>query len=401
MSPKLQNEIDKGLKALSKKDYEVARAHLTKAAQLAPNNVDVRYLLGVSELGLGHKAVARSQFESALKLNPSYQRALLALGELELESGDTEAAIASLEKACAVDGAGWQALLQLSAAYARAGRLLEAEQNAARAVELSKDKSPTALLLLATIYSSEGKRGRATESYQRFLQLFPNDPGAAEAKRGIAGPTAKPEPSLENAAANLPLPSILPPQLSTDTERPWAPPDTDSVEYRLAENAPCQVDELLARTWHHVNAQMQNFEKFTATERIEHQDIDRHGTAGAVRAKDFSYIVFVHNMNGKFTYLEELRDGGTDLSNFPTSLATTGLNGLGVSVLQPSHREFIRYQCEGLTSIRGKAAWQVRFEEDPDSKDSVRMCSRNGVLYKHPAQGPHLDCRHQLRSAAH
>src|SRR4029077_12583587 len=98
MSPKLQGEMEKGLDALHKGQFENARTHFVKGTQLAPGNPDVVYLLGISELGLNRRDVARQNFEHALSLDPGHERALLALGELQLRTGDFSAAIASLEK---------------------------------------------------------------------------------------------------------------------------------------------------------------------------------------------------------------------------------------------------------------------------------------------------------------
>ena len=97
MSPKLQNEIEKGLAAARKKEYAVARAHFLKASKMAPGNPDVLYLLGTSELGLRDLDAARLSFNSALNIEPSNQRVLLALAEIDLETGDTSSAIVVLE----------------------------------------------------------------------------------------------------------------------------------------------------------------------------------------------------------------------------------------------------------------------------------------------------------------
>jgi len=131
-----------------------------------------------------------------------------------------------------------------------------------------------------------------------------------------------------------------------------------------------------------------DFEKFTATEHIEHQEIDRYGWPGPVKARNFSYVVFVHHIGDNSVYLEESRMGGDDLSAFPTALATTGLNSLGVSVLQSANRERFRYSCEGLTNLRGNPAWQIRFEERRDARVAdVRSWRRNGKIYEIPIKG--------------
>jgi tetratricopeptide (TPR) repeat protein len=132
MSPKLQAEIDKGLEAVRKRQFEVARAHFAKGLTLAPGNPDLSYLLGAAELGLNHPDIARQNFEHALSIDPTHERSLLAFGELQLCNGETSAAIITLEKAFLKNGAGWRTHLLLASAYAKAGRLPDAETHASR-----------------------------------------------------------------------------------------------------------------------------------------------------------------------------------------------------------------------------------------------------------------------------
>jgi len=130
-----------------------------------------------------------------------------------------------------------------------------------------------------------------------------------------------------------------------------------------------------------------NFEKFTATEQIEHQEIDQQGQAGKIKSRDFSYLVFVRTSKDNSVYLEELRDGGLDLTVFPTSLATIGLNSFAVLLLQPEYRAEYVYQCQGLTNARGEAAWKIRFEEKRNAKRHVRTWKRNDAYYDIPIKG--------------
>src|SRR5262249_4849660 len=127
--------------------------------------------------------------------------------------------------------------------------------------------------------------------------------------------------------------------------------------------------------------QLQNFEKFMATEHIEHRQVDRNGNEGDIRAKDFSYLVFVHSLKNDSYYLEESRDGGLGVDSFPTSLATTGLVGLGVALLEPEYHRDFDYKCEGLSSWRGQAAWQIHFEQRKNVQPRIRTWRRGSELF--------------------
>jgi tetratricopeptide (TPR) repeat protein len=389
MTPKLQAEIDKGFDALRKNQYEAAKLHFEKAVKIAPTNVDVLYLLGTAELALHQSDLARQRFEAVLKLNPGYEKALLAIGEMQLQAGNTAGAIATLEKAYDLNGASWRTHLLLASAYARSDRLKDAEAHAQRAANLAKEKGAYPTFLLGEILDAEGESQEARSTWESVVAQFPNDAYAAKAKEKLALASAKSANNNTRETANLPPPPpptvLLPPVV----ERPWAPPDVDSTEYRLASDAPCESDEVLARAQHRMSMQLENFEKFTATERIEHQQIDRYGTPGPPLSREFSYIVFVHSFKEHSMYLEESRNGSSDTTGFPTSLATIGLNGLGVSILQPANQGGFIYKCEGLTSIRGEAAWQIRFQENAGAPGfvGVREWRKRGMLYEIPIKG--------------
>jgi len=387
MTPKLQAEIEKGLAAMRKQQYEAARVHFAKCSQIAPGNPDVLYLLGTAELGLQHSEQARIQFENALKLEPSNEKALLALGEIQLRAGELSSAIVTLEKAFDVNGADWRTHFLLARAYAKSGRLAEAEKHAARAATLAGGKGANAFYTLGEIQFAEQKTGEARETWQRLLIQFPTDPIVPRTKERLAAMGLQASHKNDVNVVNLPLAVAPDVDLGPVIERPWAPPDIDSIEYRLAGNAACNVDEVLARAVRRLKSQLKNFEKFTATERIEHQEVDRYGTPGSIKSREFSYIVFVQPLQNESVFLKEDRLGGNDLSTFPTSLATTGLNSMGVAVLQAYPAGGLSYQCEGLGTLRGQATWQIRFEELDGSNAPVRVWRKNGQTVELPLKG--------------
>jgi Flp pilus assembly protein TadD len=387
MTPKLQAMIDKGLEATRKRQYGSAKAIFEKALQLAPGNPDVLYLLGTSELGLQNTDLAKKNFERALQISPSHEKALLAMGEMQLKAGDATSAIITLEKAFAMDGASWRTHLLLANAYATAGRFPEAETHASRAASLAGEKSGAARLLLGNIQDAEGKHSDAQQTWEHLATELPSDPSARVARQKLASTSEKEREAPKDIAVNLLLQAAGADTESNRTNQLWAPPDIDGQEYSIAPNVACETETILEQALLRVNSQMENFEKFTATERIEHQEIDRRGLPGEVKSRSFSYIVFVKPYKDDSFYLEESRDGGENLNSFPTSLATTGLNSLGVSLLLPAYHDGFIYQCEGLGSMRGEAAWLVRFEEKKNKPAGVRQWRKNGIIYDVPVKG--------------
>jgi tetratricopeptide (TPR) repeat protein len=387
MTPQLQQTIAKGVEALRQHNCEAAKKQFQRGVQMAPGNAQLAFLLGTAEFCLQDTDLARKSFERAVNLDPSFERALLSLGEMQLAARETSAAVATLEKAVSVNAADWRAHLVLANAYLRiGGRSSDAESHAIRAAELAGDKGSQARLLLGQIYFAEGKTAEARTTWQKLADDLPNDPAAIAAKRKLEE-TAVTASKLSEKSG-LPLPKVAIdvelPALESDTL--WSPPDIDNPPSIVATS--CATTEVLDHAFLRTRTQLANFEKFTATEHIEHQEVDRHGTPVKVKTREFSYIVFVVPYRGDSFYLEESRDADQKTTDsFPTPLATTGLNSLAISLLQPADRNNFRYECEGVTKLRGEAVWEIRFQEEDTEKLSVRRWKRNGMVYNVPFKG--------------
>jgi len=382
LSQQLRAEMQLGIGALNRDRYESARKTFAKIMRKAPSNSDVVYFLGVAELGLQQPDVAREHFQRALALDPNNELALVSLGQMQLQGGAPADAVIPLEKAVSLGRAGWRADFELASAYFQLHRLSDAESAASRAVSLAKEKGATSLFLLGEIQYAEGKRADAKHTWESLLRLFPKDSAVFMTRRMLAraeseglepGPSSNVSPPLPPAPDTRPV---------TFVEIPWAPPDTDDAAYDVAPQVSCKAEPILEGALHRMNTELADFEKFTATEHIEHQDIDRYGWPGAVKSHDFTYVVFVHPLQKNSFYLEEFRDGEVGLSGFPDVIISTGLNTLGVNVLQPYYRERFNYSCEGLAKLRGQAAWQIHFEEKRDAKaGSVRTWRAGNTTY--------------------
>ena len=406
MSPRLQAEIDKALDKFRRRQYDAAREHLEKAAKMAPGNPDVPYLLGLLEYQLEHCDAARTKFEAAISLYPAHVKAYVALGELQIHTGHPAEAVQSLEKAYQLNGADWRMNALLAGAYSELKQYDKAEPHAARAVELAKGNARIAAqILLGQILSAVGKTPEATRAFQAVLREAPNDPSAALARAAIAAletpvvvPAAASAAGASTAAAPdtaaapppraaEPKPAAAIPPITAAAAPAWAPPDIDSKEYPLARDVACQQDQILHRAQLRTSRQLANFERFAATEHIVHQEVDANGTAGPPRSKDFTYLVFIeHAKDGTF-YIEEARDGGQNLSEFPTHIASTGLISLGVAVFREDYQRDLNYQCEGLGKWRGEPAWQLRFEQRKDVPSRLRTWRNNRGTYRIPLKG--------------
>ena len=67
---------------------------------------------------------------------------------------------------------------------------------------------------------------------------------------------------------------------ASDPVGPWGPSDVDNNKPGVASDVSCSPADIVKRTGEASTEQIENFEKFMASEHIEHQEIDRHGNGG-------------------------------------------------------------------------------------------------------------------------
>lgn len=105
---------------------EPAAEAFTKAVILDPRNFEAHVALGRTLSQLGRPEKARKAYRAALAEAPGLPAALVGLGRIQLEEGRPEGAVTFFEAALATDAGHRQALYNLSAALALLGRAEEA-----------------------------------------------------------------------------------------------------------------------------------------------------------------------------------------------------------------------------------------------------------------------------------
>jgi tetratricopeptide (TPR) repeat protein len=379
-------EMDKGTEAMRKNHADDARRHLLKAAESAPQNPDVQYLLGTLEASQKNIDAASARFERAVALYPAHEHALLGLGELQLRRNQVAEATTTLEKAVYANTMSYRAQFYLAAAFLQQRNYASAKPHAQRAVELAGDKIPMAHVLLGEILAGEGNREAARREFELVLHDYSKDAAAAVAKSDL-GDLDKPAAAASAAVAASGNEGLAVADLGTGPIRPWGPSDVDTIKPGVAGDVSCSAADIVKRTGEASTQQLENFEKFMASEHIEHEEIDRNGKSGAVRARDFSYLVFIDHDKGGQIFLKESRDGGTGIDSFPTSLATVGLLGLGVDVFHPGFASALDFTCEGLGQWRGKAAWLMYFRQKPNQRSYLRLWETQRQTVEIPLKG--------------
>jgi hypothetical protein len=150
----------------------------------------------------------------------------------------------------------------------------------------------------------------------------------------------------------------------------WLPPDVDEKVPPVEETA-CSVDEVLQKAEERILEFVRNVDRFTATESLTHQSINKHGQASAPVGRKFDYVVSIHEVRQGHLGVTEYRNGGQALHEFPGGIVTNGLPAL-VLIFHPYYAPSYEMTCEGLARSNDGVAWQVHFRQRPDKPNELK-----------------------------
>jgi tetratricopeptide (TPR) repeat protein len=416
LAPKAQKEIGRALELLRTQKVAEARSHLDTANRVAPNQAEVQYLYGVYAKQTGNAEQAKSYWMKAVGLSPKHLLALLSLAEALLRENHEAEALPYATQAVEAEPSSWRAHAILANVRLRQGSADGAMQEAERAMELGHDEAAIVRPVLAAALARKGENARAITTLQAYLlehssddeakklleklQLQPasrkgavkedartrtiatlqaylhEHPSDFEAKKLMerlqletptgsdvpdeAGISGSEDVSLSvDAASALPLPSN------------WLPPDVDEKMPPVEAGATCALDDVLQKAGKRAQEFVKNVERFTASEFLKHETIDKWGMARSTETRKFDYVVAVEELKTGLLNVEEYRGSPSSVSEFPGGVATMGLPALAL-IFHPYNAVNMEMACEGLTRWNGKPAWQVHFRQRRDKPNRIR-----------------------------
>jgi len=214
-----------------------------------------------------------------------------------------------------------------------------------------------------------GSRSTAAFLFCVFLGLFLCNEALAQKAAAVPPKNAK----------NLPPTS---PPLGEN----WVPDDIDTAVPAVTTGAACSLPEVLARAGQRVEELVENVDRFTATEVLVHQPLDRSGRTRRATTVKFDYLVSISKSRDGFFQVEEFRNRSRSLDVFPSHIATTGTPSL-VLIFHPRYIGDFKTECEGLGNWKGQPAWQVRFEQRPDRPNRTNAFIVGGRKYNGDLRG--------------
>jgi tetratricopeptide (TPR) repeat protein len=333
VSPKAVKESEKALQALQVDKLADAQQHLGRALAIDPNFADGNYLMGVLLLRQKEPVKATSYLQKSVDLSPNHAPALLALGEAQYLQHDYPRAIESLEK------------------------FLRAQPQSPQA--------PTAQKYIDAMRKSR----------QREVDV------AASASSSGASPLGSESSNTSDRNTEMNS-SKLPPlsEFSPVTETNWAPPDVDNEKIDFDSTAPCRLDHVIRSAGNRVQELVQNVDRFTATEEIDHSNLSPMGLQTSHETRTFDYLVEIHQLGAKELDVEEFRNGSVSKQGFPEHIATVGLPSLAL-IFHPYYQSRYEFRCEGHTSWHGTPAWLIHFQLRAGHASEMLVYNVNGRSY--------------------
>jgi tetratricopeptide (TPR) repeat protein len=387
LNPKAQKSVGKALENMRANKLANAQADLTAAQHYAPESADVEYLMGVCASRANDAASAKAHWARALTFNPSHLSTLLALSQSLLHDHDTPQANIYLHRALDAEPSSWRAHMLLAQADLLDRRNEEAVTEAERAMELGHDAASSVQPLLAHALFETGDKERANQILQAYIKTHPKDGTAAHLFERLNAPRSatsspKEHPAKEHSAIDVSEADIdsaepLPPN--------WLPPDIDEKIPAVESGTACVAADVVRKAGEQLVNLIHDVDRFTATETLTHESVNKFGIAALPEKRRFDYVVSIQSAPSGPLSVSEYRNSGSVQPQFPDGIVTSGLPAL-VLVFHPYYATNYDMVCEGLARTSRGLAWQIHFRQQPDKTNGIKS-------YRFGMNGPNYEVR--------
>jgi tetratricopeptide (TPR) repeat protein len=372
MKPKAQKEMAKATEALRANKPALARTHLDALNRMAPNQPEVSYLFGVYAAQLNDEAQAKSYWTKTLQLNPKHFRTLLSLSEISIREKKPTEAVEYMTRATEVEPSSWRPHVILAEAYYLQHSRDEAIKEAERAMELGRGQAAIIQPLLARCLSERGDRDKAVSTLQVYLQDHAADAAAKKQLESLLNPEARATSTDVAGSTNeMDISALIAAAKALPVPSSWMPPDVDDKTPPVEPGAACALDEVVLNTGKRLQELVKNVDRFTATELVTDESVNKWGLPSMPEKAQFDYIVSMEETRRGALSVEEYRERRAASKAFPEAVMTSGLPAL-VVIFHPYYAGNYEMTCEGLARWNGGLAWQVHFRQRKDKPNTIR-----------------------------
>ncbi len=370
LTSKAQKELGKALEALRTSKPAEARNHLDAAYRSAPDHPEVNYYLGVYWSQMNDWMQAKSYWTKTIDVYSKHLLALLSLAQALLRENKVNEALPYLNRAVEVEPFSWRAHAISAEAYLRQGSTEEAVGQAERALALGHGQAAEVQRVLATALARRGEKDRAVSALRAYLTEHGTD---LEARKQLENLQTAPRAVLssDGMTTSDELMAISAAATSLSLPSNWLPPDLDERMPPVEPGATCALDEVIQKAERRVEEFVGNVDRYTATESLLHESINKWGLASSRETRKFDYVASIEEVKRGFFNFEEFRKSHTSQEEFPDGVATLGMPALAL-IFHPYNSGNFEMNCEGLARWNGRIAWQVHFRQRADKPNTIR-----------------------------
>ncbi len=241
----------------------------------------------------------------------------------------------------------------------------------------------------AVAYTDYAKRRMITEHTFSDFQLFsvqtqqviqrpkepPGDPGANRETEGLNTPSkhSASEPLNPDSGERKTVATPARPAPAPRDSR-WLPPDVDEGVPPVEPGSSCNLEEVLREAGVRIQEFVANVERFTATESLLQETINRSGKISGTEKRKYDYLVSIQEIRPGIPDVREYLSSGSTPVDSPGGFTTKGLPAL-VLIFHPSYSGTFSMKCEGLANWNGQRAWQIYFRQRSDKPNRIRAYS--------------------------
>jgi tetratricopeptide (TPR) repeat protein len=253
--------------------------------------------------------------------------------------------------------------------------LVAAEKSALRAVEMDRDhREPRVHFVLAQVYEAKADRENEAKQLREYLKYAGNGADLAIIKAALLQLENRP-PANTSANAASGKESAQAPEIP---RRSWAPADIDEEIPTVQVDVGCPLEQILKEASRRTEGLIESLQRFSADESIEEIAFDKNGKTRKASIERANYVAQIETGTSGFPRIREYRTGSS--GNQGSSLIDTG-SAIFALIFHPTHVASFNFRCEGMTQVQGASAWQLRFEEAPDTNQSFQAIRIGGAMY--------------------
>jgi tetratricopeptide (TPR) repeat protein len=382
LAPKIQRELGRALEALRNAKPEQALSHLEAAYRAAPNHPAVNYLFGVYFQRIMDRQGAISHWTKTIEFDPKHVLALLSLSEALMYEDRLPEARMYATRAIEAEPSSWRGHAILAEVLLKEHFTEGVIKEADCALALGHEQAEIVQPLRALAMAESGHKELAARVLIEYIQGHPKDTAARKQLERFQAPEVpliagsdvstdgvEPAPRIEPAIA-LPLPSN------------WLPPDVDERVPPVEPKTMCSLEEVVQKAGKRIVEFVTNVDRFTATEFLEHESINKWGIAKYPETRRFDYAVSIEQYGPGYFDVSEYRGSKYSPVEFPAGVETLGLTSLSL-IFHPRSAGHFAMNCEGLGQWNGIPTWQVHFRQRPDQPNTTRdyRIGENGVSH--------------------